>query len=292
MNKLLLFEYKCPECGLGTVRTTKVQNYKTKVKGYPLVVDEAFIGVCDYCKAEHFASTETKRWENIFYRSLEERQAFLSPKEITEIRAALALSMEDFARLIGCTRQSISTWEKQDRTSPPSRTADLLMKLVRRSLQVGPVDIVTFLLDEAKKWGIVIEIRRGTVPSKDQHETLTLLTRRIPKKVLPEPAGEYALAAETTSPEEEEVAVETPEGEKVGVLDYDYEHAALFIETVGDFPPWKTLDVEFETADGRCFSGYNISVSDGRLVLSEKTPLRPWEISKITLKPYRKEIGA
>lgn len=291
MNKLLLFEYGCPECGLGTVRTTRVQNYKTKIKGYPFVVDEAIIGICDSCGAKHFAPEETKQWEELYYRSLEKRQAFLSPMEICDLRKRLGLSMEDFARLIGCTRQSIYNWEKQDRASPLSRTADLLMKLVRRSLQVGPVDVTTFLLDEAKKWSIVIEVRRSTVSSEDQHETLILLTRRIPKKVLPETAGEYALAAETTSPEEEEVAVETPDGKKVGVLDYDYEHAALFIETIGDFPPWKILDVEFETADGRRSSEHNISVSDGRLVLSEKTLLRPWEISKITLKPYRKETG-
>jgi putative zinc finger/helix-turn-helix YgiT family protein len=286
MDKLLLFEYGCPECGLGTVRTTRVQNYKTKIKGYPFIVDEAFIGVCDHCEAEHFASEETKRWDELFYHSLEQRQAFLSPQEITELRKILGLSMEDFARLIGCTRQSIYNWEKQDRTSPPSRAADLLMKLVRRSIQVGPVDIVTFLLDEARKWGIVIEVRRSTVPSEDQHETLTLLTRRIPKKGLPEPTGEYALAAETTSPEEEQVAVETPEGKKVGVLDYDYEHAALFIETIGDFPPWKILNVEFETSDGRHFFEFNISVLNGRFVLSEKTQVRPREVSKIMLKPY------
>jgi hypothetical protein len=165
------------------------------------------------------------------------------------------------------------------------------MKLVWQSLQVGPVDVVSFLLDEAKKWGIVIEVRRSATPSKGQPETLILLTRRKPKKALPETTGEFALAAETTSPEEEEVAVETPEGKKVGVLNYDYQQAALFIETIGDFPPWKIFNVEFETSDGRHFAGFNISTLNGRLVLSEKTSLRPWEISKITLKPYHKKIG-
>ena len=82
MNKLLLFEYSCPECGLGTVRTTKSQNYKTKIKGYPFIVDEAFIGICDNCKAKHFAPSETKRWEELFYQSLEQRQAFLSPMRL------------------------------------------------------------------------------------------------------------------------------------------------------------------------------------------------------------------
>ena len=291
METQLLFEYTCPDCDSGTVRTTKVHNFKTKIKGYPFVVDEAFIGVCDHCHSEQFAPEETQRWEDLFRRSLEIRKAFLTPSEITEIRNALGLSMEDFARLIGCTRQSISTWEKQDRASPPSRTADLLMKLVQQSLQIGPVDVVSFLLDEAKKWGIVIEVRRSATPSEGQHETLILLTRRMPKKALPETTGEFALAAETTSPEEEEIVVETTDGRQLGVLEYDYEHAALVLETTGEFPPWKTFDADFETADGRRFSGYNISVSDGRLVLSEKTTLRPREISKITLKPYHKEIG-
>ena len=288
MDKLLLFEYKCPECGHGTVRTTRVQNYKTKIKGFPFIVNEALIGICDHCRAEHFASEETKRWEDLFYRSLEERQAFLSPKEIAGVRGDLGLSMEDFARLIGSTRQSISTWEKQDRTSPPSRTVDLLMKLVRQSLHVGPVDVVTFLLDEAKKWGIVIEVRSPVSPEK-QHKNVVLLTKR--KKIRQaEPVTEYSLAAETPSAEEEEIVVETLDGSQVGMLDYDYEHAALVLEAIGDFPPWKTLNVEFEAADGRCFSGCNISVIDGRIVLSEKTPLRPWEISKITLRPSDKEV--
>jgi len=155
-----LFEYSCPECGRGTVRTTRVLKYKTKIKGYPFVVDEALIGVCDHCKAESFTPEETKRWEELFYSSLEARQAFLSPEEITELRTALGLSMEDFARLIGCTRQSISAWEKRDRTTLPSRMADILMRLVRHSLQRGVVDVITFLLDEAQKWGVVIEVRR------------------------------------------------------------------------------------------------------------------------------------
>lgn len=151
MEARSLFEYTCPECGIGTVSTTRVLNHKTKVNGYPFVVDEAFIGVCDHCQDEQFAPEETKRWEELFYRSLEAHRAFLSPEEITELRTALGLSMEDFARLIGCTRQSISAWERPDRASPPSRAADLLMKLVRESFHAGPVDVLSFLLDEARK---------------------------------------------------------------------------------------------------------------------------------------------
>lgn len=160
MEEEALFEYTCPECNSGTVRTTRVQNHKTKVKGYPFTVDEAFVGVCDRCEAEQFAPEETKRWNDLFYRSLETREAFLSPEEITELRNSLGLSMEDFARLIGCTRQSIHNWEKPDRTSPPSRMADLLMKLVRQSQHSEEIYVIRFLLQEAEKWGVVIEMRR------------------------------------------------------------------------------------------------------------------------------------
>jgi len=66
--------------------------------------------------------------------------------------------MEDFARLIGSTRQSVSMWEKETRTKPPVRTADLLMKLVRQSLAGEPVDVLPSLLNEARKWAVIIEL--------------------------------------------------------------------------------------------------------------------------------------
>ena len=167
----MLFEYPCPECGNGVVHTTRIRNYKTKIKGYSFVIDEAFIGVCDHCQARHFAPEETQRWEQLFAHSLEAHHAFLTPQEITELRTALGLSMDDFARLIGTTRQSISAWEKAERTSPPSRTADLLMKLVRQALHGSKVDVVSVLLDEAKKWGIVIQIQDTPGPIV-QHVTI------------------------------------------------------------------------------------------------------------------------
>ena len=156
------FGYACPECGKGTVQATKIQNYKTKIKGYPFVVDEATIGICDNCSARHFSAHETKRWEERYFHSLEEQNAFLKSEEIAEIRNQLGLSMEDFARLIGCTRQSIYNWEKTDRKVRPSRMADLLMKLVRESFRTEKVDVISFLLGEAVQLGITIELRRNS----------------------------------------------------------------------------------------------------------------------------------
>jgi len=287
MNKPLLFEYNCPECGLGTVRTTKIQNYKTKIKGYPFIVDEAYIGVCDHCKAEHFASTETKRWEELFYRSLEKRQAFLPPQETTELRKTLGLSMEDFARLIGCTRQSIYNWEKLDRSSPPSRMADLLMKLVRQSLSSGSIDVLAFILQEAKKWGVVLEVRQ-TATSPDVNASIVLRPKLVSRNVLKQLCEELSLAAKTES-EEEELLVETPDGKPVGILEYKYELAALVLNFTGEFAPWKLIDAEIETQDGRHLTNQELLIQEHRLVLIEKTTVREKDVARIILKPHQSE---
>lgn len=287
MNKLLLFEYNCPECRLGTVRTTKIQNYKTKIKGYPFIVDEAYIGACDHCKAEHFASTETKRWEELFYRSLEQRQAFLSPQKTTELRKTLGLSMEDFARLIGCTRQSIYNWEKVDRSSPPSRMADLLMKLVRQSLSSGSIDVLAFILQEAKKWGVVLEVRQ-TATSPDVNASIVLRPKLVSRTVLKQLCEELSLAAKTES-EEEELLVETLDGKPVGILEYKYELAALVLNFTGEFAPWKLIDAEIETQDGRHLTNQELLIQEHRLVLIEKTTVREKDVARIILKPHKSE---
>jgi putative zinc finger/helix-turn-helix YgiT family protein len=284
MDKTHLFEYKCPECGRGSVRTTRVQNYKTKIKGYPFVVDEAIIGICDSCGAKHFVPEETKRWEELYYRSLEQRQAFLSSMEIGDLRKRIGLSMEDFARLIGCTRQSIYNWEKVDRTFPPSRMADLLMKLVRESLSNGKIDVLAFLLEEVKKWGAILEVRRVMTSANDN--TSIILKPRLVTSTVPTQQGEqYALAAKTTL-DEEELILETLDGKVVGGLEYDYQLAALVLSLTGEFIPWKVVDAEIETQDGQHLTNQGLSVQERRLVLMEKTKMRGKDISQITLKRH------
>jgi putative zinc finger/helix-turn-helix YgiT family protein len=268
------------------VRTTRVFNYKTKIKGYPFTVDEALIGVCDRCGTESFAPEETKRWEELFYRSLEDRHAFLAPQEITELRAALGLSMEDLARLLGCTRQSISAWEKPARTSLPSRMADLLMKLVQKSRQTGSVDVLPFLLDEARKWGIVIELRQSPVLSTS-NGNLVLRTKKIPNSALAQKNCSLALAAAAPAQEGDRVVVETLDGKLVGLLDYDFVQAALILKVTGEFPSWKTVDIEIEMQDGQQHTRHDIAVQERCLVLLEQTSIREEDIAQITLKPPR-----
>lgn len=163
MKKLRMYEGPCPECGEGTVKATRFQNYKTTIRGYPFVVPEAWIGVCDTCDTRTFNAQETDRWTTLFDQALEKHNAYLAPSEITQLRTSLGLSKKDFAHLIGATGRSLYTWEMPDRKTPPSRSTDLIMKIVQASLQHGQVEAIDLLLKEAKKWGLDLAVRREMV---------------------------------------------------------------------------------------------------------------------------------
>ena len=154
-----MFNYHCEECKKGIVRPKRVKNYRTQFSGYPFIVDKAVIGVCDHCKAQYFSAKERKRWKELYENSLSAQGKFLTPEEIAQLRNQLGLSLEAFANLLGCTRQSVYNWEKKTRSSPPSKTADILMRLIRESYAQGPVNVLEFVTGEARKMGASITVK-------------------------------------------------------------------------------------------------------------------------------------
>ena len=77
------FGYICQECGQGNVVEKTVPKYRTKIKGYPWTVQNAHIGICNRCGAEHFDPNETLRWRSEFEEKLPSRIAAqpLEPEE-------------------------------------------------------------------------------------------------------------------------------------------------------------------------------------------------------------------
>jgi putative zinc finger/helix-turn-helix YgiT family protein len=284
MNRTALFEYTCPECEIGTVNTTRVLNYQTKIKGYPFVVDEAFIGVCNNCGAESFAPEELKRWEELFSRRLESQRAFLSPQEITELRTELNLSMEDFARLVGCTRQSISAWEKPERNSAPSRMADLLMKLLRHSLREGRVSILSLLLEEAKKWGVVIEVRQRSAQRSQLQLVLRPRDRVRSTRVAPDNA--MPLAARSEAKGQLPVEMQSDDGSISGTLVYDYQSAALSLHLARDLALGSPFDVQLETTEGELIHATGRQTAADCLILKEKTKNLTRNIASVRISPH------
>lgn len=154
-----MFNYRCEKCKEGTVEAKLRKNFETKIQGFPFVVPEANIGVCNHCGAQYFSAQELARWSELYKHSRNETESLLSPEEITELRNKLRLPIGDFATLVGCTRQSVYNWERQDRNAPQLRIADLVLKLLRASQEQGSVDVLAFLVDEARRQGATIRMR-------------------------------------------------------------------------------------------------------------------------------------
>ena len=151
-----MFGYSCPECGKGTVRETVIRDFVTAFERIPFVVPEAVIGVCDACGERVFNVAEYERWQALFRRWLDEQQQVMPPAAIRALREQLGMNKSDFAALLGVTRQALHYWEKDDREVPQSRSVDLMLRLLRESLDRGAVDVPRFLLAIAAAQGVRI----------------------------------------------------------------------------------------------------------------------------------------
>jgi DNA-binding transcriptional regulator YiaG len=189
-------------------------------------VKEARIGVCDRCGAEHFAARETNRWEEQF--EAEHTKHYMQPKEIRELQQALGTTMEQFAFLIGCTRQSLYNWQRRDRRKPQSRMADVFMKLVRESHAKGKVDVLQFLIGEARRFGI--EIKLGASNGDANKSPIILHAIRMSPAAFNSRMVEPVQLAADTTEEEPIVALVSEEDDPVGMLSYDFGTASLDLE--------------------------------------------------------------
>lgn len=145
--------FLCEKCGKGTVEQRKVE-HEANFRGIKFLIKDAVIGICNNCGAEYFDAKEFERWQQLFEVSLSNSNPPLSPSEIRTIRENLGLNQRQFSVLIGATRQSLYNWENENRRVAQSRQADLMIRLLSEWLHQPEVDVLDFLLREAKKSGI------------------------------------------------------------------------------------------------------------------------------------------
>jgi len=280
----IAYQYKCQECGRGTVVEKVVPEYHTKVRGYPFTVKDARIGVCSVCGAEHFAVQETDRWERMFEE--EHTKHFLSPVDLQELRKSLGLSMEQFAFLIGCTRQSLYNWERHDRSRPQSRMADLLMKLVRESQKQGSVDVISVLAREAEQLGVHIELGRPV--NESTRSLLELWARQVPRNVLQTRVP--ALAAETAEGISQVVLFDSKTDEPVAKLSYDFQTASLQLDFIKS-PGFDRFAAEVHFADGATEKSDLVRVENLHAKLLAPTRRTEDKVNKLVLRPVSNAGG-
>lgn len=274
MMPAVSFGYICQECGEGTVREQIFHEYKTRLKGLPLTVDDARIGVCDKCGARHFDQAETKRWKTLLDDKYAE--AYLQPSDIQDLIKQLGLSMEQFANLSGCTRQSLYNWQRPERSAPQSRMADLFMRLIRESQRVGAINVLDFLTEEAGKLGFDLEIARGT---RRKLSLLTNARKSRREKAHEEISQPLALAAEAES-SQEDVILESEDGQQVGRLVYDFLEGELKIEFLKEVP-FDEFDSEIRLKDGTQLFGKHSRIHNGEAVLLQETKCQQDDIAQV-----------
>lgn len=166
-------EFPCEECENGIVHQQRVE-HEANFRGMKFLIKDAMAGVCDKCGARYFKGKEIERWEKLFEINLQEKQHPLSPTEIKEIRAKLGLNQRQFSVLIGATRQSLYNWENEERQTPQSRQADLIIRVLKEYLENPGDNILDFLLSEARRIGVNLPS-----PQKPQRQKVTPLTERM-----------------------------------------------------------------------------------------------------------------
>src|ERR1700741_1832621 len=270
------FGYKCQECGQGTVREQIFHGYKTRLKGLPLTVDDARIGVCNKCGARHFDRNETMRWRTLLDNKYAE--AYLRPSDIQDLIKQLGLSMEQFANLSGCTRQSLYNWLRPERSAPQSRMADLFLRLIRESQRVGAINVLDFLTEEAGKLGFSLSLSPKSNPKAD----IVAFPRRVPaNSVTNSTTAPLRLAADSEVPEESFVLV-TDSEETIARLSYAYQDASLRLEFINPVP-FAEFDAEISFKDGSQTTSHDVKIRESKAVLVARTNCTEDQVERVVL---------
>jgi len=195
--------------------------------------------------------------------------------------------MEQFALLIGCTRQSLYNWEKTNRARPQSRTIDLMMKLVARSRTEGKVDVIDFLVEEAQKLGIVIKLNgTGSEEIPSLSEVLILEAKQIIEQSRAASQPEETLAYKTQSQLSEPITIiKTEDGKRIGKLTLDYATGNMVLELDQDVLDFSIYEAEVITITGENVKGVLEQVEKGKILLLKETEYRTKEIKEVHLIP-------
>jgi putative zinc finger/helix-turn-helix YgiT family protein len=272
------FGYRCQECGQGTVLEEIFPQYKTKVKGYPLIVENARVGVCDRCGAEHFDPNETVRWRAL--QQEKQLESYLQPDDIKKLRKELGLPMEQFAILLGCTRQSLYNWERSDRVVAQSRMADLFMRLIRESRSLGQIDVLGYLSAQAEKAGFHLAISSKAKPTAP----ILAFARRVPVSQLSAQVHHPLPFATDTEAQQKAVALVTEDNKAIATLSYDYRGAKLvlvFLHAV----PFVEFDAEIQFKDGKQTTGKHATIRDQEATLLTETTHTEEDVAQIRFLP-------
>ena len=118
---------KCADCDTPMVSTNEA--YKYSESGLPNVT---LVGIevrrCPHCGEQAAAIPRVMQLHQILAQSIVRKRARLAAQEVRFLRTYLGRSTEDFAKLMGVTREQVSRWENGH--NPIGAQADRLLRLL------------------------------------------------------------------------------------------------------------------------------------------------------------------
>jgi DNA-binding transcriptional regulator YiaG len=135
-----------------------ISEFSTRVGGVPVVIPEAHISKCTNCGETSVGAKELKRWELIQKEQLRDAGQIPSAGEVTRIREAIGLSVSDFAKLLGVTRQTIHAWEREGCAALQLGPGALLLEVLAGERAGKTRGVLEFLARKAAQRGQEVDL--------------------------------------------------------------------------------------------------------------------------------------
>ena len=146
-------DFKCPECGEGTMTPKVLPTHSTRLGGVPLLVRNAKLSQCGHCGKQSVSAKELKRWRELLRVQAVDLGQIPSPDDVRTLRQEIKLSVSDFSDLLGVTRQTVHAWERSNSRGIQLSPAALLIKTLIEEIQGGVRGCLSVLLNAAEQRG-------------------------------------------------------------------------------------------------------------------------------------------
>lgn len=143
----------CPYCGKGRIEKKSIKNYEAQIGGVAFIVPEAEVRECEACHRKVYNSKELARWKGILQKQLQEKGILIDPIQVQKLREKIDVSVADFAKLFGVTRQTVYAWEHEESGGVQLGPASLLLSLMVADINDETNGVCDFLSAAAKDRG-------------------------------------------------------------------------------------------------------------------------------------------
>jgi len=118
---------KCFNCGEDAMHRERLTNHSVRINKIDFVVPSAQVRRCKKCKEVAVSAPEIKRWRQLMQDDLADRGCTPNGGDVVKLRERMHISSNLFSALLGITRQTLHSWERDKAKAVPIGPASLLI---------------------------------------------------------------------------------------------------------------------------------------------------------------------